>query len=177
METEKKGIKDFSVGDMRGTYQIKWKSGNGLMQIWETSGGRFTVMNADMDTAIKSNFRDVESAKSYCESISGEVTALEKTKIKNTHSPYRIEKKNNKAKVREIGEICFGGWIYLGGGNKYCVWMSPTGVTFQVTTRDPEIAVTQPISQEKLHLFLKRVYEIEKEDTPYQMPFSREFFG
>lgn len=180
MSKEEKELKDYEINDMRGSHQLKFKHPDGVHQVWVTSsGGRYTVINVGGKEpfVMRSNIRDLDTAKDYIEQCKGDVSDLEKIKVTNAQNPYRMEKKESTSpcKNRVVGSTAFGGWIFLGGGRKFVVWMSPSGKSFQVATRNPEMSITSAMSREKVNAFLNSKYESEGEETPYQQPLPFEF--
>jgi len=181
MSKEEKELKDYEIDDMRGSHQLKFKHSDGVHQIWVTSsGGRYTVMNISGKEpfVMRSNIRDMDSAKAYIQQSKGEVSDLEKIRVTNAQNPYRMEKKDSVSpcKDRKIGSVAFGGWVFLGGGSKFVVWMSPSGKSFQVATRTPEMSITSAMSKDKVDDFLNGKYRSDGEETPYQQPLPFDSF-
>lgn len=59
------------------------------------------------------------------------------------------ELEKGKRKFRDIGEVAYGGWSYLGGGPRYGVWRSPAG-RYQLANRIDERSYLTGLTKEKL---------------------------
>jgi hypothetical protein len=155
---ENKKPTEFTVGDHRGQYELKWVSDSGEYQVWENANGRFMVLDALSDVAAKYNIRELEDAIYVARDRAGELDAEEAERIvMHGTSGKGVEKRQIEVVDREIGEtVPKYDAMYVGGSRDYGVWRLGKGHNYQVATRKPEKAITAAVSEKKMQEMLGR---------------------
>jgi hypothetical protein len=155
---ENKKPTDFSLGEHRGQYELKWVSDSGQFQVWENSNGRFMVLDALSDVSVKYNIREEEDAIYVARERAGELSDEEAEEIVLHGTTGKgVKKKQVEYVEREIGETVPKYTAqFVGGSRDYGVWRLGSGQNYQIATKRPEKAITAAVSERRMQEMLGR---------------------